>query len=55
MSILEDPHGRPVAIALDTVSDRSCFRHNIANCIIVQKGPEIRTGLMRDGIDVRYS
>ena len=44
--------GRPVAIALDTVS-RAQSSWWVFN-MLLQKGPEIRTGLTRDGKDVRY-
>lgn len=48
-----EPEGRPVAIALDTVSQFIYFYIIFIN-VLPQKGPEIRTGLTRDGKDVRH-
>lgn len=52
---LVEPEGRPVAIALDTVSRPAYFFYleKYTNAIS-QKGPEIRTGLTREGKDVRH-
>ena len=50
-----NPDSRPVAIALDTVraSDTgTCLKLHLRLCISIQKGPEIRTGLMKDNQDV---
>ncbi|KAF7306822.1 Pyruvate kinase [Mycena indigotica] len=49
--VAADPSGRPVAIALDTVSYVWSAWQELKNDVKQQKGPEIRTGLTRDGID----
>jgi hypothetical protein len=42
-----------VAIALDTVGLSCAYRTQLPLLTLLQKGPEIRTGLMRDNMDVR--